>query len=215
MSKLTPQNTSHAVMAQRRDRGSEVTDDFPTPPWATRALLQKVLQPHPNLPTGPCWEPACGRGHMIGPLRSFFLSVYGSDINDYGVGISTYDFLNDVRPRPMENPWWIVTNPPFNKAEAFVHKALSIASVGVAIFARLSFLESRGRYARLFEPYPPWIVAPFTERPLLLEGRLSKEGSTATAYAWFVWNKRVRVHAPKVVWIPPCRKELELDSDYV
>jgi hypothetical protein len=33
------QNTSHAVMAQRVEPAHSL-DDFPTPPWATRALLR-------------------------------------------------------------------------------------------------------------------------------------------------------------------------------
>lgn len=34
------QNTSHAVMAQRVEAHDSL-DDFPTPPWATRALLER------------------------------------------------------------------------------------------------------------------------------------------------------------------------------
>ena len=36
------QNTSHAVMAQRSEP-KDSPDNFPTPPWATRALLENVL----------------------------------------------------------------------------------------------------------------------------------------------------------------------------
>ena len=41
------QNLSHAVMAQRHE-AKDSLDDFPTPPWATRALLERVLK-HENL----------------------------------------------------------------------------------------------------------------------------------------------------------------------
>ena len=37
------QNISHAVMAQRHE-AKDSLDDFPTPPWATRALLEHVLE---------------------------------------------------------------------------------------------------------------------------------------------------------------------------
>jgi hypothetical protein len=37
------QNTSHAVMAQRNE-AKDSLDDFPTPPWATRTLLEHVIQ---------------------------------------------------------------------------------------------------------------------------------------------------------------------------
>lgn len=40
--KVTQQNTSHAVMAQRIE-AKDSLDDFPTPPWATRALIEHVI----------------------------------------------------------------------------------------------------------------------------------------------------------------------------
>ena len=40
---LMVQNTSHAVMAQRIE-AADSPDDFPTPPWATRALIEHVLE---------------------------------------------------------------------------------------------------------------------------------------------------------------------------
>src|SRR6476620_5893339 len=39
--KMTGQNTSHAVMAQRYE-AKDSLDDFPTPPWANRGLLDYV-----------------------------------------------------------------------------------------------------------------------------------------------------------------------------
>jgi len=36
------QNTSSAVMAQRAE-GMERLDDFPTPPWIARALVERLL----------------------------------------------------------------------------------------------------------------------------------------------------------------------------
>ena len=38
------QNRSNAVMATRIE-GKESLDDFPTPPWATRALIEHVRRP--------------------------------------------------------------------------------------------------------------------------------------------------------------------------
>jgi hypothetical protein len=36
------QNRSHAVMAQRIE-AADSPDDFPTPPWATRGLMEHVV----------------------------------------------------------------------------------------------------------------------------------------------------------------------------
>ena len=58
------QNTSHAVMAQRAELKNSL-DDFPTPPWATRALLEHVVvvEGRPQLDdlSGACLRP---RAHV-------------------------------------------------------------------------------------------------------------------------------------------------------
>ena len=65
------QNTSHAVMAQRVEP-KDSADDFPTPPWAARALLEHVLRNPGELATMTCLEPACGAGHMAKVLKEYF-----------------------------------------------------------------------------------------------------------------------------------------------
>src|SRR4051812_30172940 len=80
------QNRSHAVMAQRTE-AKDSRDDFPTPPWATRALLEHVLLPRePALRSQSCLEPACGAGHMDKVLREYFATTSASDKFDYGYG---------------------------------------------------------------------------------------------------------------------------------
>jgi hypothetical protein len=108
---------------------------------------------------------------------------------------------------------WVITNPPFNLAEEFINRSMKIARLGVAMLTRTVFIESVGRYEHLFKDNPPWRVAQFAERVPMVEGRLDREASTATAYAWLVWEKDQRGPC-ELVWIPPCRKELERDKDY-
>ena len=173
------QNTSHAVMAQRKE-AKDSLDDFPTPPWATRALMEHVL-PMPQI-FGPltCLEPACGAGHMAKVLKEYFPIVHASDVHDYGYG-HVEDFLVSThQPGSID---WVITNPPFRLAEDFVVRSLEIARYGVAILARTVFIESVGRYRRIFEPNPPSIFAPYTERVPMVKGRLDRKASTATAYA--------------------------------
>jgi hypothetical protein len=70
------QNTLHAVMAQRTE-GKCSLDDFPTPPWATRALVENAIDEKPLL-SMTCSEPACGRGHMSVALTEHFAEVHSS-----------------------------------------------------------------------------------------------------------------------------------------
>src|SRR5262245_22389496 len=84
------QNRSHAVMAQRAE-ARDSRDDFPTPPWATRALCEHILA-KTELDTQTCLEPACGRGHMARALGEYFAAVDAADAYCYGFA-SVRDFL--------------------------------------------------------------------------------------------------------------------------
>ena len=92
-----------------------------------------------------------------------------------------------------------------------------MAKESTAIFARTQFIESVGRYERLFKQNPPTIIAQFTERVPIIKGRLSANASTATSYAWFIWEssqRRVPKFKTEVQWIPPTRTKLERPADY-
>ena len=205
------QNTTHAVMAQRREPKDSL-DFFPTPPWATRALFEHVLHTKNAYDV---WEPACGDGAMSRAIAGYASLVFSSDVTDYGWGHTVHDFLMPYVPHGIECPNWIVTNPPFRLGEDFVHRALSIAQVGVAILVRSVFIESVGRYENLFRPRPPAIMAQFVERVPMVKGRLDETASTATSYCWLVWLTWPSLAEPtKLVWVPPCRKRLERPGDY-
>lgn len=203
------QNRSHAVMAQRVE-ALDSRDDFPTPPWATRALLAHVLADLGPFANQTVLEPACGAGHMARPLSETFGQAFASDIYPYGFG-KVRDFLEG--PYEANSVDWVITNPPFRLAEEFVLRSLTVARRGVAILARTVFIESVGRYRNLFLLQPPCRFAQFTERVPMVKGRLDRVASTATGYAWLVWSKDAS-GSPELVWIPPSRKSLERDTDY-
>src|SRR5687768_5734843 len=146
------QNTSHAVMAQRSEPRDSL-DDFPTPPWATRALIEHVIQR--NLSDRTCLEPACGAGHMSKVLAEYFGNVTSRDVKDYGYG-AMQDYL---RCSPTERYDWVITNPPFKLGEQFILLALEMAKEGAAFLVRTTFIESVGRYNRLFSKTPPSVFA--------------------------------------------------------
>ncbi|MCX8282446.1 SAM-dependent methyltransferase [Phyllobacterium sp. 0TCS1.6C] len=204
------QNTSHAVMAQRYE-ANDSADNFPTPPWATRGLVEHVIGNLPGLKNMTCLEPACGQGYMAKPLAEYFGSVEASDAYSYGYG-PVRDFLD--YPFEAGSHDWVITNPPFRLAEEFVQRALIVARKGVAMLARTVFLESVGRYEGIFNVVPPTKFAQFAERVPMVKGRLDRKASTATGYAWFVWEKGEGMTIPRLMWVPPCRKALERDSDY-
>lgn len=203
------QNTSHAVMAQRTEP-KDSPDDFPTPPWATRGLIEYIVEDKASLAGMTCLEPACGAGHMSKVLKEYFGEVRSADAYRYGYG-DVRDFL--TYPYETNAVDWVITNPPFRLAEEFVIRALRVARLGVAILARTVFLESVGRYNGIFRDQPPTKFAQFVERVPMVKGRLDGKATTATGYAWLVWEKEFTGHS-KLMWVPPCRKMLERASDY-
>ena len=178
----------NAVMASREaSEADDVLDFYPTPPWAARAGGELIKQLDPMART--CWEPAAGEGHMAWGLKDYFDAVACSDIHDYGPHLGlTGDFLSLSWPGAFEIDW-IVTNPPFVLGEAFIRKAWAQAARGVAMLLRLQFIEGGGRHALFTEDCPLTVLAPFCERVPMHKGRWEPDGSTTTAYAWFIFAK--------------------------
>lgn len=202
------QNRSTAVM-QRRVEAHDSLDDFPTPPWATRALCE-WLGGQDALCADTCREPAANRGHMVAPLSEYFATVEPADVHNYGVGYPVRDYLFGPLPDSVD---WTITNPPFRLAEQFIERAIETSRIGVAVVLRSAFLEGKGRYDRLFSERPPSDVLQFVERVPMVKGRLDGDAASATAYAWLVWIKGAEP-STRLRWIAPCRKQLERASDY-
>lgn len=204
------QNRSSAVMQQRSEPHDSL-DDFPTPPWATRALCERLYSTPPVWPMV-CREPAANRGHMVKPLSEYFKTTMASDVHDYGAGYPVQDYI--FGPDPAGIVDWTITNPPFRLAEQFITQALAHSRDGVAMIVRSAFLEGIGRFDRLFSKAPPTHILQFSERVVMHRGKLSENGSTATAYCWLVWHKSKSVGTTEFDWIAPCRKRLERPEDY-
>lgn len=153
-------------------------DFFPTPAWATHALIDNEDF------RGDIWESACGNGAMSNVLANVSGNVRSSDLYDRGFGESGVDFLNTTAR--ADN---IVTNPPYNAAEGFVKAGLGSANHKFALLLRLAFLEGANRQRTIFSIAPPSRVWVFSERITFYPAGATVKGSGTTAYAWFVWEK--------------------------
>jgi hypothetical protein len=153
-------------------------DFFPTPEWATFALMDNETF------EGRIWEPACGDGAMARVLASKGNEVIASDLYGRGFGESGIDFL--TAERETDN---IVTNPPYNAAEGFVKVGVRNAKHKFALLLRLAFLEGANRYRTIFSVIPPARIWVFSERITFYPAGAIKKGTGTTAYAWFVWDK--------------------------
>ena len=119
-------------------------DFFPTPRWATFALIDNEKF------SGDIWECACGDGTMSKVLEETGCTVLSSDLHDRGYGEIGLDFLTSTRY--ADN---IVSNPPFNSAEGFVARGVKHARKKLALLLRLAFLEGANRARTIFSECPP------------------------------------------------------------
>lgn len=220
------QNTSSAVI-QQRSEASDSLDDFPTPPFATRAICEFLQSLGFDLGMSDCREPCANRGHMVAPLREYFGHVMASDVFDYGYGFRVEDYLfgHDAH---WDRTDWTFMNPPFRLAQEFIDRAIRLSRVGVAVICRSAFCEGQDRYDELFGPNPPSYELQFAERVVMLKGRLVRantidpfaekpgtKASTATSYSVLIWLKADRGNVDtRKRWIAPCRLRLERPGDY-
>lgn len=179
------------------NRGAErnPSDFYPTPLWATQALLTAI----PDLADGVWCEPAVGDGAIVraveasrpgrqrwivGDLRPQAVdevTALASVIDAVALG----DFAAGSVVSLLSGADVYITNPPFSLAESFARSLIDrAASKGatVAMLLRLAFLESAARIP--FHAAHPADIYPFATRP-----SFSPDGKTdSAAYAWFVWG---------------------------
>lgn len=111
-------------------------DFYSTPFEAIEALMEQ--ESLPNI----IYEPCCGNGAIVLPLREAGHTVIASDLVDRGCPDSKadIDFLETSEaPSGIDA---IVSNPPFAKAEQFIYHALyNLRIPKVYMLLRLAFLE--------------------------------------------------------------------------
>lgn len=169
----------------------EGPDFFPTPEWATHALIDNEKF------EGKIWEPACGDGTMARVLGQTGREVEATDLFDRGFGEVGIDFLQSHRI--VDN---IVTNPPYNSAEGFVEAGLRQSTRKFALLLRLAFLEGANRQRTIFAKSAPARVWVFSERITFYPAGAERKGSGTTAYAWFVWDKQQAQNKTELRWLP-------------
>ena len=179
-----------SIVGSSRNNGDREQNDFyPTPPEATKALMEREVF------NGIVWEPACGDGSMSKVIADYN-KVLSSDLINRGYGDWFGDFLLEDKTVPN-----IITNPPYKYAQMFVEQAKKLADEKVAMFLKLVFLESSGRY-KMFQDktFPLKVVYVFCKRVPIYKAGITMKNSGLVAYAWFVWDKGY-IGKPYLEWI--------------
>lgn len=182
-------------MHSHADRGH---DFYATPREAVDAFLAIEKK---WLPEGAIWEPACGDGAIVLPLRESGRTVYATDLVGRGCPDSTagLDFLRDGRYPGRGVTKAIITNPPFKLAWQFVERALQECDY-VAMLLRLAFLEGCARKT-WFEMRPLARVHVSSRRLPMMHrhGWTGPKAGSAVCHAWFVWDRR-HEGRPQIQW---------------
>ncbi len=160
-------------------------DWYVEPRWTVDILLDAEAF------TGRVWDPACGSGTIPKACRSRGLESIGTDIADRPFG-DRHDFFDPV-PADIGAVANIVCNPPYAAAEAFVRRALGIASDRVVMLLQGKFLYSQRRYP-LFAEHPPSSIYFLSTRPSMPPGDLLLSGEIRAAggkldFIWIVWTR--------------------------
>jgi hypothetical protein len=161
--------------------------DFYTEPADVTVALAQV-----HKIVGPCVDVACGAGTIPRTLAKLGIECAGCDIVRRYRGHKVYDFLSD-KPFPFDRPRSLIFNPPYNAAEAFVLKALEIATYEVVVFTRLQFLAGQSRLQRLYGPHPLYGLYILSARPSCPDGNMLRRGEITPRggkpdYVWAIWR---------------------------
>ena len=171
-------------------------------------------------------EPCVGGGHMAEGIENYIykngyiekVQLIGTDIRDRGYQNDIWDleygldfFADDY---PYDEADWVIMNPPYGVIEPFTIRALDIAKKGVIMLGRLQFLEGEGRFEKILQYNPPTDVYVYVDRIQCWKDGLKPDGSSAQAYAWFVWDKskadnNYYLVEPRIHWIRRADKKCQ------
>jgi hypothetical protein len=170
----------------RRAKRTGELDNFPTPGWCVRRLLD-IWQP----PVGVLVEPACGDGAIIREIRGAQWHWISYDVREVQTVAEMHrqcDFLTVATPGPTVKA--VITNPPYCLAEEFIRKSRALYPNAELVFLlRLAFLASHERLPLWRDIGVPDIMV-LPNRPSFGLNKKGKRGTDSTDYAWFRWPAR-------------------------
>ena len=172
------------MSSTNRGRQRNRADDYPTPAWCVRRILEET-----RLPAGNWLEPCAGEGAIIKAVNrqrqdvSWTAVEIRQEASRDLVGLHAVDSVcaNFLALPPPPHPYEVtITNPPFSLAMQFV-QACGEVSMHVVMLLRLNFLASEARSSFMRDTKPDVYVLP--NRPSFVQG-----GQTdSIEYAWFHW----------------------------
>lgn len=180
-----------ATANTRRNKEAPASDLYTTPAWAVASLLNREDF------TGSITDAGCGKGDISTVLLATgHKDVISVDLYDWGYGQTGIDYLE--YDTLTENT---MSNPPFKILQEFILQALKLSKRKVAIFARVSALESQARYLGIYKDNPPSRVYQFVNRVKCLRGGHDDGESSSVSYCWLIWDFENPTDQTQFLWI--------------
>jgi hypothetical protein len=167
-------------------------DFYPTPHECTQTLIAAEGDRLPQQ----VWDPCCGNGDIAIVLQQHDRQVVATDLVDRGFGQSGCDFLLQTTAAAPA----IVTNPPFNLAEAFLRHAAKLGVEYVAFLHKADWLNSAERGVMVETVWCP-------ARCYLLSWRpdFKDQGAPTMNCNWYVFERssmKAKTWSSSILWKP-------------
>jgi hypothetical protein len=180
-------------IALRPQPARDGADFWPTPACLREACVRFVV---PLLPPGPIWECAAGDGCLAAAIGKTGRQTFTTDLYPQD-GSAPCDFLTTGRKPDgtgdVSNGVGsvsVVTNPPNNRADAFIKRSLELldqkAIAGAALLLRHDYLQAGSRAAAFNRTT---IEIRCNWRPIWVEGT---SGQPRWSFHWIIWMKGPR-----------------------
>jgi hypothetical protein len=149
---------------------------------------------------GAVWDPSCGTGRIAEAARLAGYTTRATDLNDRGYQHfdGCLDFLRCDQPRAKN----VVCNPPFDKCEQFVHRALALTKGNGKV--AVIWLCRRLNAAHWLTDLPLARVYLLTPRPSMPPGHViaagEKPGGGRQDFCWLVLSHKHKGR-PELHWL--------------
>ena len=157
-------------------------------------------------------EPCIGGGHMAEGILQYInksgatnVKLIGTDVQDRKYDNPNWeltygnDFLAD--DYPIEKADIVIMNPPYSILEPFMIRALEIAQDKLIVLSRTQATEGENRYEKIYKEQPFTDFYQYVDRIQCWKNGIKPTGSSAQAYGWMIWDKKINREHPAFNWI--------------
>ena len=178
------------MSATNRGTKRKESDFYATPLETVYSLLDNYNDISPD---DFIFEPSAGNGNIIRALRNrgFQNRISAIEIRpeeepnlkEIADSVGIFDFLKHAPDFIKYDV--IIGNPPYSLAKEFIDKSLEMLKPGgrLIFLLRTNFLESQKRFEWWQDKLPTRLYV-LSKRP-----SFTGNGTDATSYAWFIWEK--------------------------